>query len=209
MKKTFSIKFITILISLSLGFNAFAQTDSSHYSIEERKGDFVNDQTDNPFDLEDPDVIVKEVNYDPETDTYIITEKVNGVNIKPPTYMTFDEYVKYTTSKEMNDYWDQKANTKNLIENSSTLIPPIDVKKQFFNKLFGSNVISIVPQGNVEVTLGAQFQKYDNPFIPLRARTQGSLLFDMGINMSVTGKIGEKLAEKYLKSQKIRIVENV
>ena len=193
MKNIFSLKNILILFFLGLGLNLFSQTDSTNYSIEEREGDFINNNSDNPFDLDDPDAIVKEVTYDPETDTYIITETVNGVNIKPPTYMTFDEYVKYTTSKEMDDYWDEKANTKNLIENSSTLIPPIDIKKQFFNKLFGSNEISIVPQGNVEVTLGFQSQTYDNPFIPVRSRTNGSMLFDMGINMSVTGKIGEKL----------------
>lgn len=170
----------------------FAQTDSTR-TIKERTGDFINNPSKNPFDLDDPSAIVKEVNYDPNTDTYIVTEKVNGVNIKPPTYLTFDEYIQYTTSKEMDDYWKQKTNTQNLIENSSTVIPPINVGKQFFNKIFGSNVIAIRPQGNVEVTLGGQGSYYENPSIPIRARRQGGLLFDMGINMSVTGKIGDKM----------------
>lgn len=195
MNNNFLKKIIITFFALSAYSVASAQNDSTttNYPIEERKDDFLNNESQNPFDLKDPDVIEKEVVYDPATDTYIITEKINGVNVKAPTYMTFGEYINYTTSREMNDYWKQKADSKNLIENSSTIIPPINVNKQFFNKLFGSNVISIRPQGNVEVTLGAQFQNYDNPNIPIRSRTQGGLLFDMGINMSVTGKIGDKL----------------
>jgi cell surface protein SprA len=169
-----------------------AQADSISI-FKERQNNFIYENQDNPFDLNDPQAIVKDISYDPETDTYIVTETLNGVNIKPPTYLTFDEYIAYITSKEMDDYWKQKANTKNLIENSTTLIPPINVNKQFFNKIFGSNTIDIRPQGNVEVTLGANVQKYDNPNIPIRNRTQGGLLFDMGINMSVTGKIGDKM----------------
>ncbi len=188
-------KIVISLIALFISMNVWAQTDSTeiHYPITERQDDFLNNESQNPFDLEDPDVVVKVVTYNPETDTYIITEKVNGVDVKAPTYMTFDEYVKYTTSKEMDDYWKQKSNTKNLIENSSTIIPPININKQFFNKLFGSNTIDIRPQGNIEITLGGQSQTYENPNIPVRSRTNGGLLFDMGINMSVTGKIGDKL----------------
>ena len=189
------IKLLSIFLVASVFTKTQAQEDSTttHFPISERQNDHLNNNSENPFDLNDPKAVVKEVVYDPETDTYIITEKVNGIDIKAPTYMTFDEYVKYTTSQEMNDYWKQKSNTKNLIENSSTIIPPINVNKQFFNKLFGSNTIDIRPQGNVEVTLGYQGQTFDNPNIPIRSRTTGNMLFDMGINMSITGKIGEKM----------------
>ncbi|MGB1018484.1 MAG: cell surface protein SprA [Chitinophagales bacterium] len=179
--------------ALLMSFSVLAQSDTAQNILDERQDDFINNPNTNPFDLDDPSVVVKEVSYDPETDSYIVTETVNGVNIKAPTYLTFEEYIKYTTSKEMDDYWKQKANTKNLIENSNTIIPPININKQFFNKIFGSNTIDIRPQGNVEVTLGGQGQRYNNPAVPLRNRGQGSLLFDMGINMSVTGKIGDKM----------------
>lgn len=181
------------LLSLTFALNLTAQSAGDSTSVKDRQDDFINNPNNNPFDFKDPKAVVKEVNYDPETDTYVVTETVNGVNIKAPTYLTFKEYLDYTTSKEMEDYWKQKSTTKNLIENSNTIIPPININKQFFNKIFGSNTIDIRPQGNVEVTLGANVQKYNNPNIPIRNRTQGGLLFDMGINMSVTGKIGDKM----------------
>ena len=140
MKNIF-LKLVSGLLMLSVSISAFSQSDTldSYFPIDERKDDHLTNPSDNPFDLNDPKAIVKNVSYDPITDTYIITEKVNGIDIKAPTYMTFDEYVNYTTSQEMDNYWKQKSNTKNLIENSSTIIPPINVNKQFFNKLFGSN----------------------------------------------------------------------
>ena len=170
MENNISKNWLFLFIAIYLGFSLKAQSDSTtHYPINERQDDFLNNQSDNPFDFEDPSAVVKDVVYDPNTDTYIITEKVNGVDIKSPTYMTFDEYVKYTTSREMDDYWKQKSTTKDLIENSTTIIPPINVNKQFFNRIFGSNSIDIKPQGNVEVTLGGQSQFYDNPHIPIRS----------------------------------------
>jgi cell surface protein SprA len=79
-----------------------------------------------------------------------------------------------------------------LIEDR-TLIPPIQVKKQFFDKLFGGSKIEIRPQGNVELTLGGNTQFTNNPNIPIRNRRTGGFDFDMNINMNVIGKIGDKL----------------
>ncbi len=66
------------------------------YPLYDREGDFLTDPSNNPFDFDDPDVIEQHIEYDAETDRYIITETLNGVNIKPPTYMTFDEYLEFT-----------------------------------------------------------------------------------------------------------------
>ncbi|MCB0538384.1 MAG: cell surface protein SprA, partial [Bacteroidetes bacterium] len=60
--------------------------------------------------------------------------------------------------------------------------------------IFRGLTIDIRPQGNVELTLGGNVQKYDNPSLPKRARTQGGFDFDMNINMNVTGKIGDALS---------------
>ena len=61
-----------------------APSDSTklQFPIEERQGDHVTGEHKNSFDLEDPPSITKTVEYDPATDSYIITEKVGDVNIK-------------------------------------------------------------------------------------------------------------------------------
>src|SRR5579871_6346969 len=51
------------------------------YPVSDRQGDFVTDPVKNPFYLPDPSNIVKDVEYDPTTGKYIVTETVGGVNI--------------------------------------------------------------------------------------------------------------------------------
>ena len=162
------------------------------YPMTDRQGDFVTDQQTDPFYLKDPPVIVESVEYDPETGMYVVSEKVGGIDVRPPMYLSFEDYMKYTEEKEMKDYWKERANAVNLVEEKS-LVPPVQIKNQVVDRLFGGSKIEIKPQGNVEMTLGANIQKTANPNIPIRNRQTGGFNFDMNINMNVIGKIGDKL----------------
>lgn len=162
------------------------------YPLKDREGDFISDKSNDPFYLKDPKAIEENVEYDTKTGMYILTEKVGGVDIKPPTYMTYDEYLKYTEKQERDEYLKSRQHAINLIEDKN-LIPPIQVKKQIFDKLFGGTKIEIKPQGNVEMILGGNVQRTANPNIPIRNRRTGGFDFDMNININVIGKIGDKL----------------
>ncbi|MCB0510721.1 MAG: cell surface protein SprA, partial [Bacteroidetes bacterium] len=186
------------ILAILLYFAAEAQDTSSTnlpYPLIDREGDFLNDAENNPFYLDDPDVIEQNVEYDPETDSYIITETINGRNIKAPTYMTFEEYLEYTLQQENEDYWKSRSSTEKLLRDRNLDLPfDPEYNPKKAGGIFRGLTIDIRPQGNVEVTLGGNVQKYDNPNLPQRARTQGGFDFDMNINMNVTGKIGDALA---------------
>ena len=190
-------KSLFLIFSL-LVFVAKAQDSTSNelpYPLEDREGDFLTDPSNNPFDFDDPDAIEQHVEYDAETDRYVITETLNGKNIKPPTYMTFDEYLEFTLREENEKYWKSRSSTEQLLKDKNVKLPfnpEFNPKKA--GGIFRGLTIDIRPQGNVEVTLGGNVQKYDNPNLPQRARTQGGFDFDMNINMNVTGKIGDALA---------------
>jgi len=79
------------------------------YPIEDRSGDHVTGSSNNPFELKDPPGVEKNIEYDPETDTYIITERVDGRDVKPPIYMTFEEFREYEKSQSTRDYWKERA----------------------------------------------------------------------------------------------------
>lgn len=162
------------------------------YPIKEREGDFVTDKPNDPFYLKDPPAIEQNVEYDPTTGMYVVTEKVAGQNVRPPMYMTYEEYLSYTEKQEREAYVKDRQHAISLVEDKS-IVPPIQVKKQFFDKLFGGSKIEIKPQGNVEMTLGGNVQKTANPNIPIRNRKTGGFDFDMNININVIGKIGDKL----------------
>ncbi|MFN8277447.1 MAG: cell surface protein SprA [Chitinophagales bacterium] len=166
--------------------------DSLRYPIKERAGDHVTDKTKNPFYLKDPSNIKKDVEYDPATNRYIVTEKVGDVNIKEPLYLTYDEYLKYTEKQERSDYFKSRSNAITLIEDKN-LIPPINMKNKILDRLFGGTKIEVKPQGNLDITLGGNSQYIKNPNIPLRNRKVGGFDFDMNINMNVIAKIGDKL----------------
>jgi len=123
-------------------------SDKLKYPIKDREGNFVTDQPNNPFYLKDPPAIQQSVDYDPTTGMYVVTEKVAGSDVRPPMYMTYEEYLAYTEKKEREEYVRERQQAVNLVEDKS-LIPPIQVKKQFFDKLFGGSKIVIRPQGNV------------------------------------------------------------
>ncbi len=164
--------------------------------IDEREGDFISDPGDNPFDLEDPEIIEQEVEYDAETGLYLVTEKIGDEYFRAPTYMTFEEYLQYTEDKQRQDYFDKLVRDSQNSYGDSGMPDPmekIDVPNNLLDKLFGGTKIDIKPQGNIDLTLGADYQKVENPIIPERQRRQGGFDFDMNISMNVTGQIGDKM----------------
>ncbi len=165
-------------------------------SIKERKGDFITDPNTNPFDLKDPAAIKKSVEYDPELGMYIISEKIGEEYYRSPTYMTFEEYLEWSEKQQRQDYFDRLSGSSSVASGSSGLKDPIedfDLKENLLDRLFGGNGIVITPQGSVDLTLGWDYRNTQNPTLPRRTQRQGGFDFDMGIQMNVTGKIGDKL----------------
>ncbi|HMQ48278.1 MAG TPA: cell surface protein SprA [Saprospiraceae bacterium] len=163
--------------------------------IEERYDDFLNDQPGNPFDLEDPSIIEKQVEYDPETGNYIITEKIGDELFRPATYMSFQEYIDYQREQQEQDYFRQLSGASKTSNGLSPLDPlaKVDVKNDLIDRLFGGTTVDIRPQGNIDLTFGFDISRLENPILTERQRTTGGFDFDMDINMNATGKIGEKL----------------
>jgi len=164
--------------------------------LKDRQGDFVNDQQDNPFDLQDPSIIDQNIEYDPESGQYIITEKMGDDYFRMPTYMTYEEYMEWSAQKQQNEYFQQLAGITSNKNGASGLADPlekIDVDRDIVERLFGGTKVDIRPQGNIDLTFGVDFQRVQNPNLTLRQQKQGGFDFDMAIQMSAIGQIGEKL----------------
>ena len=188
---------VTIVLGFALMGNSFASSymaapDSLKYPLKDREGDFVTDPSKNPIDLNDPSNIIRSIEYDPETNTYIIYEKIGGINYRPPMYLTYAEYVKYVEQQQKNEYIKSRSAGINLVEKKG-LIPPIDTKSKLADRLFGNTTVDIRPSGNIELTLGGNRTKIANPTLPVRNQKNGGFDFDMNMNLNVIGKIGNKL----------------
>ena len=163
---------------------------------KDRKGDFINDPSKNPFDLQDPEVIQKEVKYDPESGYYVITEKIGDDYFRAPTYMTFEEYLEYKNKEQQKSYFQKLGGLSSGVRSSSGISDPIadiDVGTSLIDRLFGGNEVEIKPQGNIDLTFGGDYQNVRNPILTTRQQRQGGFDFAMNINLNASGKIGEKL----------------
>ncbi|MEK7255639.1 MAG: cell surface protein SprA, partial [Bacteroidota bacterium] len=163
--------------------------------IQDRRGDFVTDPNKNPFDLKDPVGVEQNIEYDPVSGQYIITEKIGDDYFRPPTYMTFEEFMDYQAKKQERDYFNELNGLGDTRSSTGRLDPiaKVDVKNQLIDRLFGGTEVDIRPQGNIDLTFGVEFSNTKNLNYNRRQQRQGGFDFDMAIQMNVQGQIGTKL----------------
>jgi len=151
----------------------------------------------NPFDLNDPAAVEKEIEYDPITGNYIITERIGNEYYRYPTEMTFQEFLEFQSQKQDQAYFNSLAGVSSPgNRNDEGILDPvaqIDISENLIDRLFGGNDVQIEPQGNVDLTFGWDYQEIENPILLERQRKQSGFDFDMDIAMNVSGKIGDKL----------------
>ena len=163
--------------------------------ITDRQGDFITDENNNPFDLNDPKIIEKKVEYDPESGYYIITETIDGSNYRSPMYLSPEEYFKWRAKEEDSAYMKELSKMNKVGKVGGDPIVPYQdrISKGLVERLFCGSTIDVRPQGNIGLTFGFDYQKIANPILTEQQQQQGGFDFDMNIQLSVVGKIGQKL----------------
>jgi cell surface protein SprA len=165
------------------------------FQLRDRYGDpFSNTTTNSPLFLKDP----TKVNYDIELDSslnYTIYEKMGEVNFRPITTMSFEEFKDFQERQLLKGYWQGKSRSMDGESpvSSRGLAPKIYISP-VLDRIFGGSYVELVPRGFVTLDFGVAFQRIDNPNIPIRQQRNGGFEFDQQINMSVIGKVGEKLS---------------
>ncbi|HEU4552767.1 MAG TPA: cell surface protein SprA [Chitinophaga sp.] len=168
------------------------KNDTLKYPIKDRYGNAITDPVRNAIDLKDPANIKREVEYDPVTKQYIISEKIGDQYYRNPTYMNFDEFYRLQADQSEQNYWQKRASTLSSL-NQLGSGPDLYRGNSLFDRVFGGSKVDIRPQGSLDLTFGYQGQNIKNPVLVEQARKNGGFDFDMNINMNVTGKIGDKL----------------
>jgi len=165
------------------------------YRATDRYGDpFSNTMSESPLYLKDPNQMKLDVEIDTALN-YTIYEKIGDLNYRPTSSMTFEEFKKYQDRQILKGYWKDRARAQDgeSAVSGRSLIPKIYISP-VLDRIFGGSYVELVPRGFVTLDFGGAFQKINNPAIPIRQQRNGGFEFDQQINMSVIGKIGEKLA---------------
>ena len=145
--------------------------------------------------LHTPDNLKQEAELDSLTGNYRVGTKLGqGGYLNTPILMTPDEYQRWTLRQSMGAYYRQK--NREAFESSGK--KKFDFTDMHFNlgpaeKIFGPGGVSIKTQGSAEVKLGGNIKKQDNPSLAANRRKTFGFDFDEKINLSVTGKVGDKV----------------
>lgn len=145
------------------------------------------------MDLQTPDNVQTEVEYQPATGYYVIHTKIGDVDIATPYLMTPSEYNAYTEQQQMHRYWQEKIGE---VEHNNE--KKFDITDMKFNigpadKVFGPGGVQLKMQGSAELLFGFKHQYIENPSLTERSRNNNIFDFDEKIQVSVNGKVGDKL----------------
>ena len=147
-----------------------------------------------PADLTLPDNIKQEVVYNDSLDRYYIGSKMGESYLSAPIVMTPMEYRKWSEKKEFDRFFRQKNDT--LIKQGGK--EKFSFTDMHFDlgpaeKIFGPGGVRIKTQGTAELRFGATLKNIDNPSLPIRNRKTTTMDFDEKINLSVNGRVGDKV----------------
>ena len=173
---------------------SFAQTPPDttlHFPITNPQDPTLN--TPQSFDLGDPTGVKQTIVFDPVTGTYVFRETIGSseLNYRPPSMMTLEEYLEYDRQKSMRANWKDKIDEQT--EEERALEFPIKIPGKTFENFFGSDEITIRPQGSVELSFGVNSSRYDNPILPVKQRKITRFDFQQQIQLNLVGQIGTKL----------------
>ncbi|MDB5030903.1 cell surface protein SprA [Mucilaginibacter sp.] len=204
MARNFTHKFLIGVLSLA-AFCGFKNTYAQQKPIAAPNKDSLTVKT--PFKYTEsknalarkgifdpvPFGVTRTIEYDAVTNKYVLYERIGNLLYRPPVYLTFDEYIRLKQTEEKRDYFKKLADNYAYQQQQPGFIPQINVHSQTFERIFGSSVIDIRPQGSAEAVMTGQINSNQNPLFNASQRTQFNFNFDQHIQLNVTGNIGDKL----------------
>jgi cell surface protein SprA len=166
--------------------------DSLPYPIRDRRGDPYSSGYRNPFDLRDTGYVKRNVEYDPVSKQYYIVEKIGTRYYRTPMTFTMKEFQEMEARRAESEYFRRRANTLFALNNRKAR-PTWGFSKDWVNRITGNGKVSINPSGYVDIAMGYQGQKINNPTLPERARSNGGFDFQMNAQLQVDANIGDKI----------------
>ena len=146
------------------------------------------------LDLRMPDNVKLQPVYDDSLGFYILGSKMGESYLNAPIFMTPEEYMKWTECRARQQFFRQK-DVENAKAKGKEKFDFSDMKFDLgpAEKIFGPGGVRVKTQGTAELKVGATLKDIDNPSLPIRNRKTTAFDFDEKINLSVNGKVGDKV----------------
>lgn len=164
-----------------------------HYKFEDNKGNEPIYDDKHKLYLENPSNVKTDIQYNPETGNYDVTQKMGNLDYRPETYIDAQDYQDYMYKKSVHDYWKSKIKAEDINAPRKGIVPKLQVNSELFDRIFGGNTVDIRPTGTAELIFGLNRNKTLNPAIPQKQQKVTNFDFNMRIQLNLIGKIGDKL----------------
>ena len=175
---------------------AQAQEDSlsARWRIQKTAPIEVADLDSSAVDLKRPDNLRQTVEYDDSANVYYVGTKIGDSYLNAPLLMTPQEYQKWTEQRSLRNFFRNK-DKENVQTKGEDKFSFADMHFDLgpAEKIFGPGGVRIKTQGTAELKMGANIKSIDNPSLPIRNRKTTAFDFDEKINLSVNGKVGDKV----------------
>ncbi len=168
-------------------------TAKVRYSVRKTVPLVMEDLEPHPLDLRNPQNMTSEVEYDVDHNHYVIRSKAGDSELGVPLILTPEEYTEWSLKRSINEYYREK--NRSLLTKDSE---DFDFTNMQFDlgpaeKIFGKGGVQIKTRGSAELSLGMKYTNVQNPTLSERMRKSLAFDFDEKINLSVNGKIGDKM----------------
>ncbi len=145
--------------------------------------------------LPPPSNVKTEIVYDPVRKQYIFKEKAGSLEYGTPYSMDTPEFMRYKLKEQKTLNWEEhsKKSLSGGSAGSTGFMPQFSLGGETFDRIFGTNVISIVPQGSAELIFALNTTRTENPNLSESARKNTTFDFDTRLQVNVAGSIGDKM----------------
>ena len=167
----------------------------SRYGVAKTAPDNEKDLERKTADLRNPENLTTETTYDEKTHTYLVGNKIGDSYLSVPLLMTPEEYAAWSMQRSLDAYFRNKNQEEFEKEGKKEKFDFTDMHFDLgpAEKIFGPGGVQIKTQGSAELKFGFNQKSIDNPSLPTRSRNTFGFDFDEKINLSINGKVGDKV----------------
>lgn len=145
------------------------------------------------LNLKMPENIRTTIEYEPSSNTYYVVTKLGNDLISTPIALTQDEYTKLLDKQSTSAFWKEKNQIDYSKKQSGFSLTDMQFDIGMGEKIFGEGGVRVRTQGSIETKFGLKTNRVNNPSLSENARNRTQFDFDQNIEMSVNGKVGDKI----------------
>ena len=169
--------------------------DTIRFEVSKTSPDNEEDLEPKVADLRNPENLTTETTYDEKAHMYIVGNKIGDSYLSVPLLMTPDEYAAWSMKRSLDAYFRSRNQEEFEKEGKQEKFDFTDMHFDLgpAEKIFGPGGVQIKTQGSAELKFGFNQKSIDNPSLPMRSRNTFGFDFDEQINLSINGKVGDKV----------------